>query len=143
MSDEIKEFDRLIALRMIVPYSDVAAETLEAFWSRWEVEVDKSRDAFHAAAKEYEALELGEAVIRLPDGSRWVSAGSLLDVDTFDEEFESDNSFLQALHRILLGHKVSQRHFGPLLPQVFLDAATLDLHSSFCVDCGRWVTLGG
>src|SRR6266481_6604422 len=99
------ESDRLSALRMIVPDAEIAAETLEAYWSHWRTEADRSRDTFRAAAKDFEALESGQAVLRLPDGSQWVSVGALVDADTCDEEFESGNTFLQALHRTLLRHK--------------------------------------
>lgn len=142
MSKAVGEFDRLMALRMIVPFSEILAESLEAYWTRWKAEAEKDRDSFRVVAKEFEALELGEAVLRFPDGSRWLSAGALLDMDMYDDDVKSDNTFLWHLHRVLVDHKTRLNHFGPLLPQVFLNAATLDLRQSFCVDCWSFARLG-
>jgi hypothetical protein len=141
MSKRVHEVDRLMALRMIVPFSEIPAESLEAYWTYWKAVVKKDRDSYRIVAKEYEALELGEAVLRLWDGSRWVSAGALLDMDVYDDEVKSDNTFLWHLHRVLVEHKMHVNHFGPLLPQVFLRAETLDLSQSFCVDCWLWLNL--
>ena len=141
MGDAVAEFDRLMALRMIVPFSEIQAEALEAYWTRWKEEARKARDTFRVGAKEFEALELGETVLRLPDGSRWLSAGALLDIDTYDDDVKGDNTFLLHLHRVLVDHKTRLNHFGPLLPQVFLNAATLELRHSFCVDCWGWLDL--
>ena len=137
----VTDSDRIMALQMVGPYAELPAESLERYWSHWRIDAEKSREAFRIVAKEFEALENGEAVILLPDGSRWVSTGSLLDVHTSDQKFESDNTFLQALHRALLNHRAKERHFGPLLPQVFLDAETLELCRGFCVECGAWTCL--
>ncbi len=141
MSEGVAEYDRLMALRMIVPFSQIPTESLEGYWTHWKAEAERDRDTFRVLAKEYEALELGETVLRLPDGSRWVSAGALLDIDVFDDELPGDNTFLRHLQHILVEHKKRRDHFGPLLPQVFLNAETLDLRHGFCVDCWSWLDL--
>jgi hypothetical protein len=130
----------LIYLRVVL---DSLHKPVVGLVGKWKEEAEKNRDTFRVVAQEYEALESGEAVLRLPVGSRWLSASALLDVNSSDEELDSDNAFLLALHSALLKHKASQRHFGPLLPQVFLNAATLDLVRAFCVDCESWVKLEG
>jgi hypothetical protein len=140
LSDAASTYDRLIALRMIVPFSEIPAESLEGYWAHWKARGEQHLEAFRILAKEYEGLELGEAVLRLPDGSHWVSAGALLDLDIYDEVPNTDNRWLQQLHRVLVQHKEHRNHFGPLLPQVFLNAATLDVRHAFCVDCGVWMS---
>lgn len=140
MTSAVEDFDRLMALRMVIPWQEISAASLEEYWAQWPTE---ELDDFRVLAREYEALEIGEAVIQLPGGSRWISAGALLDIDVYDEDPPGDNTFLKTLHRMLMEHKLSERHFGPLLPQVFLDTRTLDPSRGFCVDCAKWISLRG
>jgi len=87
-----------------------------------------------------EQLIAGEAVIRLPNGERWVYLYALGLSSAFPEA-GSDNTFITHLYRLLVEHKVLREHLGPGLPAVLLNAATLDPTRTFCEDCMRWVDL--
>jgi hypothetical protein len=143
MTEAAEEFDRTRALRWVAFHREIPTVSLEGYWKRWdtpEIRNDPST-APPAMADEYAALVSGEAVLQLPDGSRWISLAALCSTDVQDAEGPGDNAWLQRLTRHLWAHQALRDHGAPWLPAVMLNAATLDPRRGFCTDCRSWVDL--
>ena len=140
-----EEFDLTMALRLAaVAHAPIAATTLEAYWAQWD-DPAIAEDVAHAPGAlvdEYAALSEGTAHLRLPDGARWIQVSVLLNTDLHEGD-PGDNAFLRRVHALLLEHKVLRGHVGPALPDVLLQAETLDVQRVFCTEpeCRRWVDL--
>jgi hypothetical protein len=145
MTDAAEEFDRTQALRRVAFHREILTASLEGYWQQWDApEIrDDPRSAPAAMADEYAALVSGEAVLQLPDGSRWISLAALCWTDVQDAEGPGDNAWLQRLTRDLWAHQALRDHRDPWLPAVMLNAATLDPTRVFCTDCRSWVDLAG
>ena len=145
MTDAAEEFDRTQALRRVAFHREIPTASLEGYWQQWdapEIRNDPS-GAPAGMADEYAALVSGEAVLQLPDGSRWISLAALCWTDVQDAEGPGDNAWLQRLTRDLWAHQALRDHLDPWLPAVMLNAATLDPTRVFCTDCRSWVDLAG
>lgn len=83
---------------------------------------------------ELDALWNGRAVLVLPDGSRWVSSRSLVDIR---EETGDD-----VLGRYLMEHHVLRQHSPSGTPEAYLPIDGNDRHRhAFCVECLQLVDL--
>ena len=143
MTEAAEEFDRTLALRWVAFHREIATASLEGYWQQWdapEIRNDLST-APAAMVDEYSALVSGEAVLRLPDSSRWISIAALCSTDVPDAEGPGDNVWLQRLAHDLWAHQALRDHRDPWLPAVMLNAATLDPTRVFCTDCRSWVDL--
>jgi hypothetical protein len=143
MTEASEEFDRTRALRRVAFNREIPTASLEGYWQRWdapEIRNDPST-APAVMTDEYAALVSGEAVLQLPDGSRWISLATLCSTDVQDAEGPGDNAWLQRLTRDLWAHQALRDHRDLWLPAVMLNAATLDPTRSFCTDCRFWVNL--
>jgi hypothetical protein len=67
-------------------------------------------------ADEYAALVTGEAVLQLPDGSRWISVAALCWTDEQDAEEPRDNAWLQRLTGSLWGTSGAPGPRRPVAP---------------------------
>jgi hypothetical protein len=143
MTEAAEEFDRARALRRVAFRREIPTVSLEGYWQRWDVPEIRSDPSTAPAlmADEYAALVSGEAVLQLPDGSRWISLAALCSTDVQDAEAPGDNAWVQRLTRDLWAHQALRDHRDPWLPAVMLNAATLDPRRSFCTDCRSWVDL--
>jgi hypothetical protein len=140
-----REFDYLMARRMIVPHREIAAASLEDYWRQWDSEgiAEEPASAPATLIEEFGELYDGEAVLRLPDGSRWACVSALFSLD-LHEGGPADNVFLRHLWALLLEHTVlSEACHGPRLDIVMLHAATLDPRRGFCTEprCRQWMDL--
>ena len=81
MTEAAEEFDRTRALRRVAFHREIPTASLEEYWQRWDApEIRKNPSTAPAAmTDEYAALVSGEAVLQLPDGSRWISSGPMFD----------------------------------------------------------------
>jgi hypothetical protein len=103
--------------------------------------VHDSSAAPAAMVDDYSALVNGEAVLQLPDGSRWVSIAALCSTDVLDTEGPRENVCLQRVAHDLWAHQALRGHRDPWLPAAMLNATTLDPTRVFCTDCRSWVDL--
>ena len=137
-ADEL-DHDRTTALRMIAPRRTIESRSIEAYCGRWVRASDEARVA-SAASLPDEAKELwdGEAVLVLPDGSRWVHVNALVRRDP-----AGANRYLQRLLQLLRAHVLRRDHRAAsgALTDFFLDAASLDLRHVFCHECTRCLDL--
>ncbi len=143
MTEAAEEFDRTLVLRRVSFHREIPTASLEGYWQQWDdPEIRKNPSTAPAAmTDEYAALVSGEAVLQLPDGSRWISLAALCSTDVQDAEGPGDNAWLQRLTRDLWAHQALRDHRDPWLPAVMLNAATLDPTRGFCTDCRSWVNL--
>jgi hypothetical protein len=144
MTEGAEEFDRTRALRRVAFHREIPTASLEGYWQRWDAPGirNDSSTAPAVMADEYAALVSGEAVLQLPDGSRWISLAALCSTDVEDAEGPGDNdAWLQRLTRDLWAHQARRDHRDLWLPAVMLNAATLDPTRGFCTDCRSWVDL--
>jgi hypothetical protein len=143
MTEGAEEFDRTRALRRVAFHREIPTASLEGYWQRWDVPDIRNDPSTAPAlmADEYAALVSGEAVLQLPDGSRWISLAALCSTDVEDAEGPGDNAWLQRLTRDLWAHQALRDHRDPWLPAVMLNATTLDSRRGFCMDCRSWIDL--
>lgn len=143
MTDAAEEFDRARALRRVAFHREIPTASLEGYWQRWDAPDIRNDPSTAPAlmADEYAALVSGEAVLQLPDGSRWISLAALCSTDVQDAEGPGDNAWLQRLTRDLWAHQALRDHRDPWLPAVMLNATTLDSRRGFCMDCRSWIDL--
>jgi hypothetical protein len=143
MTEAAEEFDRTRALRRVAFHREIPTASLEGYWQRWDAPEIRNDPSTAPASMmdEYAALVSGEAVLQLPDGSRWISLAALCSTDVQDAEEPGDNDWLQRLTRDLWAHQALRDHRDPWLPAVMLNAATLDPRRGFCTDCRSWVDL--
>ena len=89
----------------------VETDSVEAYWvssrrfgtvAEWEKHVEKLA-----------ALMVGDAILRLPDTTRWIYSGGLLLQSDGIHEGAGDNRFLQRLVALLLRHQRLRAHSGP------------------------------
>jgi hypothetical protein len=94
MSDAAEEFDRTRVLRRVAFHREIPTASLEGYWQQWDApEIRNDSSAAPAVmADEYAALVTGEAVLQLPDGSRWISVAALCWTDEQDAEGPGDNA---------------------------------------------------
>jgi hypothetical protein len=113
---------------------EIRIDSLEAFSTRCDVpeyEAEPSRVPTEWL-EEYDALWDGTAVLRLPDGSRWLSSRSL--------PAEQDDD--RAISRYVLEHTVLRAHASALHPpEIFLNADTLDVRHVYCTECRKFFDL--
>jgi hypothetical protein len=130
--------DRAKALRRIAPHRAIETPSIEAYWERWARFSDDPGAAPASLLHEAEELRDGEAVLVLPDGSRWVHVNALLRGDP-----AGDNRYIQRLLQLLLAHMALRQHIGAGngLTDFSLDAATLDPRHVFCHQCTRCINL--
>ncbi len=83
---------------------------------------------------EIAALWDGRAVLVVPDGGRWVSSRSLVDI----REGTGDG----VLGRYILEHHLLRGHSGSGNPEVYIPLEGSDRHRrAFCVECLQFVDL--
>jgi hypothetical protein len=115
----------------------IETESVDRYWTRrcltvaeWERHVENLA-----------ALIVGDAHLRLSDGTRWIHSGGLLLQNDGIHAGAGDNHFLQRLVALLLRHQQLRRHSEPHLPSVMIKQDTLDPQHVFCRDCGAWCDL--
>lgn len=143
MTEPASEFDRPLILRRVAFHREILTASLEEYWQEWDApEIRNDSSAAPAAmVDDYSALVNGEAVLQLPDGSRWVSIAALCSTDVLDTEGPRENVCLQRVAHDLWAHQALRGHRDPWLPAAMLNATTLDPTRVFCTDCRSWVDL--
>jgi hypothetical protein len=88
MTEASEEFDRARALRQVAFNREIPTASLEGYWQRCDApEIRNDLSTAPAVMMgEYAALVSGEAVLQLPDGSRWISLAALCSTDVQDAE---------------------------------------------------------
>jgi hypothetical protein len=145
MTEAVEEFDRRLLLRRVAFHREIPTASLEGYWQQWDAPQIRNDPSAAPAAMvdEYSALVSGEAVLQLPDGSRWVSVAALCSTDVLDTEEPRENVWLQRLAHDLWAHQALRDHRDPWLPAAMLNATTLDPTRVFCTDCRTWIDLAG
>ena len=143
MTEAAEAGDRTVALRRVAFHREIPTASLEGYWQRWDTPAIRNDPSTTPAVMmdEYAALVSGDAVLQLPDGSRWISLAALCATDVQAAEGPDDNAWLERLTRDLWAHQALRDHRDPWLPAVMLNAATLDPTRGFCTDCRSWVDL--
>lgn len=113
---------------------EIAADSLEAFCTRYDAGACREDPSGMPPEwlDEDDALWDGTAVLRLPDGSRWLSSWSL------PVEYGDDEGIAGYLreHAVLRQHTPASQP-----PEMFLNADTLDVRHAFCTACRQFVNL--
>ena len=113
---------------------EIPADSLEAFSTRIDRPEYTENPALIPGAwlDEYEALWAGRAVLRLPDGSRWLSSMGL----------PAEGNDDRAIARYIKEHRVLRPHAAwSHPPEMFLNADTLDVRRVYCTECRQFFDL--
>ncbi len=109
---------------------EITIESLESFAARCR-KPEYQHDPLQVPAEwveEYQDLWNGTAVLRLPDGSRWLSSRAL----------SPERNDERVIGRSIVEHTALCPHApAPTPPEMYLNADTLDVHRVFCTECGR------
>src|SRR4029450_7205909 len=118
MTEAAEEFDLARAPRRVAFHREIPTASLEGYWQRWDAPDIRNDPSTAPAlmADEYAALVTGEAVLQLPDGSRWISVAALCWTDEQDAEEPRDNPWLQRLTGSLWGTSGAPGPRRPVAP---------------------------
>src|SRR5262245_18158637 len=107
MTEAAEEFDRTRALRRVAFHREIPTASLKGYWQRWDTPEIRNDPSTTPAgmADQYAALVSGEAVLHLPDGSRWISLAALCSTEVPDVEGPGENTLLERLTRDLWAHQ--------------------------------------